>query len=145
MIHKTALLECAVDRAFVLFTERASEWWPESRRHTRDPRSVIRMLPEGRFWEEAATGEQVDLGRVRLWEPPVRVVLDFYVGTDVAHPTEVTVTFTPEGSRTRVKVDHGPLPASTDLYERRAPAYEKSWDALLSALERSAQQPNLRP
>jgi hypothetical protein len=92
------------------------------------------MVPEGRFWEQAATGEAVELGRVRVWDPPRQLVFDFYIGTDAAHPTEVTITFIPEGPCTRVTVDHGPLPVSLELFQRRAPAYDRSWEALLASL-----------
>lgn len=138
MIEKTVFLACPPDRAFVLFTEHASTWWPESRRHTPDPRSAIRMAPDGRFWERAADGHEVDLGRVRIWEPPRRLVLDFYVGTDAEHPTEVTVSFAPEEDGTRVVVRHGPKPESAELFEKRAPAYERSWALLLDALARAS-------
>ena len=55
MIEKSAYLVCPPARAFALFTERASDWWPEGLRHTSDPRSEIRMLADGRFWERAGT------------------------------------------------------------------------------------------
>jgi uncharacterized protein YndB with AHSA1/START domain len=138
MIEKTVVLSCPPERAFVLFTEHASAWWPENRRHTPDPRSVIRMVPEGRFWERAGDGRVVELGRVRVWEAPARLVLDFFVGTDADHPTEVTVTFTAEEGRTRVVVRHGPLPESEALFHARAPAYERSWALLLDSLARAA-------
>ena len=93
MIEKSAFLVCAPARAFTLFTERASDWWPEGLRHTSDPRSEIRMLADGRFWERAGDGHEVELGRVLVWEPAQRLILDFYPGTDAEHPTEVVVRF----------------------------------------------------
>jgi uncharacterized protein YndB with AHSA1/START domain len=137
-IEKAVTLACPPERAFELFTEHASSWWPETRRHTPDPASTIRMVPAGRFWERAGDGREVELGRVRVWEAPCRLVLDFYVGTDADHPTEVTVTFAGEGDRTRVLVRHGPLPVSEALFAGRAPAYERSWALLLDALSRAA-------
>ena len=138
MIEKSVVLECPPERAFVLFTEHASAWWPEGRRHTPDPGSSIRMVPEGRFWERARDGHEVELGRVRRWEPPRCLVLDFYVGTDAAHPTEVTVTFAGEAEgTTRVVVRHGPGPESAALFAQRAPSYERSWTMLLDALGRA--------
>jgi uncharacterized protein YndB with AHSA1/START domain len=138
MIEKSVVLACPPERAFVLFTEHASSWWPGSRRHTPDPESTIRMVPEGRFWEQAHDGRQVELGRVRHWEPPIRLVLDFFVGTDADHPTEVTVTFADEAGRTRVLVRHGPKPESEALFRQRAPTYDRSWALLLDALAQSA-------
>jgi uncharacterized protein YndB with AHSA1/START domain len=139
MIEKAVLLACAPERAFELFTEHASSWWPETRRHTPDPQSTIRMVRGGRFWERGRDGHEVELGRVRVWEAPSRLILDFYVGTDAAHPTEVTVTFSGEGDRTRVVVRHGPLPESEGVFGTRAPAYERSWATLLDALAKAAE------
>ncbi len=99
MIEKSAFLTCSPTRAFELFTERASDWWPEAVRHTPDPRSEIRMLASGRFWERARDGHEVELGRVLVWEPAERLVLDFYPGTDALHPTEVIVQVRRGGRR----------------------------------------------
>jgi hypothetical protein len=134
VIARTARLRCTPPRAFTLFTERASDWWPPDLRHTDDAGSEIRMLPEGRFYERAGDGTEVELGRVTTWEPPARVELDFYPGTDTDHPTRVTVRFEADGEGTRVLVEHRPGPASTHLWEGRAPSFERSWTLVLAAL-----------
>ena len=133
-ICKSVVLGCGVADAFALFTEHAGAWWPEDRRHTRDPGSEIRILPGGRFYERSGDGHEVELGRVREFEPPERLVLDFYVGTSAAEPTEVIVTFRAEGAGTRVTVDHRALPASEAAWRQRAPVFERSWDAVLAAM-----------
>jgi hypothetical protein len=138
MIEKTAFLTCAPAQAFMLFTERASEWWPELLRHTADPRSDIRMLADGRFWERAADGHEVELGRVIVWEPPQRLVLDFYPGTDALHPTEVVVRFAAKDGGTRIVVEHGPKPESAELWAAGASRFESSWGLMLPALQQAA-------
>lgn len=134
MIYKSVLLPCRPPQAFSLFTERISDWWPADRRHTRDPHSQIFLSASGRFWEQARDGHEVELGRVRTWEPPHRLVLDFYVGTNAAHPTEVEVGFVSEGESTRVSVTHRPTALSEDLWKLRATIFERSWGAVLAAL-----------
>ena len=134
MIEKNVFLPLPPAEAFALFTERISEWWPESHRPSKDPRSEVRIVPLGRFRERTADGREFDLGLVRAWEPPVLLELDFYLGTDREHPTSVTVRFTPEGEGTRVVVEHRPTAASESLWELRAPRYQSSWDAVLGAL-----------
>jgi uncharacterized protein YndB with AHSA1/START domain len=136
MIKKSVVLACTPERAFSLFTEAASEWWPEDRRHTKDPTSEIRMLPTGRFWERAGDGHEAELGRVREWNPPHRLALDFYPGTDPQHPTLVVVTFVADGDGTLVTIEHGPTPASDDLWKQRAPRFQQSWELVLAALAR---------
>ena len=138
MIERSAFLECSPAHAFALFTERASEWWPEMLRHTADPGSEIRMLADGRFWERATDGHEVELGRVTMWDPPRRLALDFYPGTDAHHPTEVVVRFAREDSGTRVVVTHGPKAESADLWVAGAPRFERAWDLMLPALQWAA-------
>jgi uncharacterized protein YndB with AHSA1/START domain len=134
MIHKTALLHCGVERAFSLFTEHAGEWWPPTRRHTGDAQSTILIEQAGRFFERSREGKEVELGRVKVWEPPRKLVLDWYPGTDCDHPTEVTVTFVPEGEKTRIRIDHGAQPVSEEQYKQRNAAFDRSWDLVLEAL-----------
>lgn len=138
MIEKSAFLRCTPDRAFVLFTERASAWWPPALRHTTDPHSEIMMRPAGRFWEQGVDGEAVELGRITAWEPPWRLVFDFFPGTDAKHPTEVVVTFAAEAHGTLVVVEHRPTSRSIPLWDAGAPGYERAWDLVLDALAAAA-------
>lgn len=133
MIRKSVFLVCPPERAFALFTERASDWWPAANRHTADPHSEIRMQPDGRFWERSADGQEVELGRVIAWEPARRLVLDFYPGTDERHPTMVVITFSAEDDGTRVDVEHSPKPVSADLWVTAAPRFERAWTLVLAA------------
>ncbi len=138
MITKVAFLRCGLDKAFRLLTEQAGEWWPADRRHTKDAASQIRIESGGRFFERASDGREIELGVVRVFEPPSRLVLDWYPGTGPTQPTHVEIALTPEGEGTRVTVVHLPGPAGEELYKQRAPAYEKSWDLVLDALTAAA-------
>lgn len=138
MIVKTVFLACPPAQAFVLFTERASEWWPAARRHTDDPDSRLEFSREGRFFERTSEGREVDLGRVKEWDPPRRLVMHFFPGTHPEQPTEVTVTFLAEGPGTRLRLEHRPTAASAELWETRAPKFERSWDLLLPSLAQLA-------
>jgi hypothetical protein len=134
MITHSVVLACSVERAFELFTGHASAWWPPSRRHTPDAGSRIVLEPLGRFYERAADGREVELGRVVEWSPPHRLGLDFYVGTGPEQPTDVVVAFAPEGAGARVTVVHRPRPVSQAAWDRRAPAFAASWEVVLTAL-----------
>ncbi|MGE3674832.1 MAG: SRPBCC domain-containing protein [Polyangiaceae bacterium] len=127
-----------MDRAFRLFTARIDEWWPPERRHLKHPASVIALSPD-RFWESAPNGDAVELGQVQAWEPPKRIVLDWFPGTDPEHPTRVEVDFVSEGEGTSVQIKHRAGPASVDLFPLRAPRYAASWDLVLQALAGASQ------
>lgn len=138
MISKSIVLACDQGAAFHLFTARISDWWPPERRHTGEPDSTIVLAASGEFYERASTGRQVALGAVLSWEPPARLELAWYPGTDAEHPTRVVVSFVAEGPATRVVVEHGATEASEDLFPLRAPRYEASWQLVLAALAAAA-------
>jgi uncharacterized protein YndB with AHSA1/START domain len=134
VIQKSVLLHCKPEGAFQLFATRISEWWPVTHRLTKDPESELFLEQSGRFWERARDGREMELGQVRIWEPPHRLTLDFYLGTNAAQPTAVEITFTEESEGTRVTVHHQAKPESEDLWNQRAPVFERSWGAVLQAL-----------
>jgi len=140
MIEKSILLPCEPEHAFRLFTEKASEWWPPERRHSADPASLIVLSQAGRFFERDRVGQEIELGAVLAWDPPRRLLLDWYPGTDREHPTRVEVSFEPEDNGTRVVVRHSATPASEALFPSRAPRYEASWSLVLRALAAAAPQ-----
>ncbi len=134
MITKSVLLPLGPDAAFALFTEQISDWWPVERRHTNDQASSLHLHANGRFFERASDGREVELGRVVEWQAPHRIILDFYIATGPAHPTKAEIRFVPEDNGTRVTITHGPLPESEDLWTDRAPRYQRSWEIVLAAL-----------
>jgi uncharacterized protein YndB with AHSA1/START domain len=134
MIVKSVTLQLAPTAAFELFTQRINDWWPADRRHTQDPSSKIFMLASGRFYERTPDGHEVDLGHVRRWEPPGRILLDFFIATGREQPTKVEITFTAQKDGTQVTVIHRPTATSENLWAERAPRYGRSWDAVLAAL-----------
>lgn len=138
MIVKSVLLPLPPKAAFELFTQSASVWWPADRRHTKDPASEIFLLADGRFYERARDGREVELGNVRAWQPPTQILLDFFIATGPEKPTEVEITFAAEPGGTRVTVTHRPKPASAALWSGHAPRYAQSWDIVLAALARAA-------
>jgi uncharacterized protein YndB with AHSA1/START domain len=138
VITKSVVLACEPERAFHLFTDRISDWWPPERRHTPDRDSLIVLSEAGRFFERDRTGKEVELGTVIAWEPPRRLVLDWYPGTDRNHPTRVEVRFVPEGEATRVVVEHSATEASAALFPTRMARYQASWSQVLATLAAAA-------
>jgi uncharacterized protein YndB with AHSA1/START domain len=133
VIEKTLLLPCPPARAFALLTKQAGDWWPAARRHTRDPKSAIVIDAGGRFYERAGDGTEVELGKVRVFEPPTRLVLDWYPGTGPTQPTHVEILLSAEGAGTRVRLTHRAGPFSEHGYAKKAEAYERSWTLVFAA------------
>ena len=78
MIVKSVVLPCSPERAFALFTEEAALWWPADRRHTNHASSDIRFESQGRFFERASDGTEVELGVVRTFQPGRRLIVDWF-------------------------------------------------------------------
>jgi uncharacterized protein YndB with AHSA1/START domain len=102
------------ERAFAVFTEQFGAWWPSSHSLVEGGwgTAVIEPREGGRWFERGATGAECDWGRVLAYEPPHRVVLSWHLDADYrydpdpAHASEVEVRFAPEGTGTRVDLEH---------------------------------------
>lgn len=104
------------ERAFEAFTAEIGAWWKASPLFAFTPRSpgILSFEPgpdgsweEGRLIETLPGGKVFEIGKVRAWEPPHRLVFGwrqaaFAPGQD----TEVEVTFEAAGQETRVTVQH---------------------------------------
>jgi uncharacterized protein YndB with AHSA1/START domain len=97
--------------AFEVFTSEIHLWYqpgPHSWKHP-DRAVGTRLEPGvgGRWLEvwDAETGEGFEFGRITVWEPGERLVLDFFLH-DGGHVTEVEVSFAPVDSGTRVTLEH---------------------------------------
>ena len=99
------------ERAFAAFTEEIGTWWranPLFAFTPRDPGVLsFEPGPDGRLVETLGNGKVFEIGRIRAWEPPSRLVFgwrqaSFAPGQD----TEVEVRFEPVGEETRVTVEH---------------------------------------
>ena len=71
---------------------------------------------------------------VHHFETASRLLLDWYPGTGQENPTKVEVTFEAVDGGTRVTVHHSPGAAGPVAFESNAPAYGRSWEAVLAAL-----------
>jgi uncharacterized protein YndB with AHSA1/START domain len=134
-IEKTVVVRAAPERAFAIFTDRITDWWPPTHRLGGDPSGTVHLQQSGRFFERASDGQEFEMGRVRVWQPPELVMLDFYLGTGPDNPTSVSITFAPEGEDTRVSVEHRPTPASLQAWEQTAAHYVEGWGTVLPSFQ----------
>jgi uncharacterized protein YndB with AHSA1/START domain len=112
-IRKSIVVAASAERAFQVFTQEMSHWWPLASKHIgkSDAKSVV-MEPfaGGRWFERGVDGSECDWGTVRTWDPPRRLVLTWEISSDWRHDpsiqTEVEVRFSAEGASTRVELEH---------------------------------------
>jgi len=106
-IRKRVLVRCDVERAFDLFTRGVGTWWPletHSRRGEVDGARVERVEfptdPGRPILEHLSTGDALPWGQLVEYERPHRVVIAWKPNANPNPPTELEVTFTPEGDST---------------------------------------------
>jgi uncharacterized protein YndB with AHSA1/START domain len=144
-------VKVGIDEAFRLFTEEIDQWWRRGLRYRVAGlrRGFLCIEPQvgGRLFEsfedELGDTRVIETGRVRIWEPPRRVVLEWRNANFAPDErTEVEVRFEPAASGTLVSVTHRGWsrlrpdhPARHDL---DPPAFVRAtglwWGELLSAL-----------
>jgi uncharacterized protein YndB with AHSA1/START domain len=102
-------VEKPVERAFDIWVNRPSLWWPKSHTVNKgdDLAIVFESHPGGRIYERTREGVESDWGKVESWEPPNRVVYSWHLFFDPAEATTVAVTFTETDSGTLVRIEHG--------------------------------------
>jgi uncharacterized protein YndB with AHSA1/START domain len=141
-IKKSVLVAASPERAFQVFTEAMSTWWPLRTHHIgkADAESVvIEPFAGGRWFERGIDGSECDWGRVRTWDPPRRLVLSWEITSDWRHDpsiqTEVDVRFSAEGASTRVDLEHRLLHHYGEAAAQMRGIFEseKGWMGLLKA------------
>jgi hypothetical protein len=140
-------VKTAPARAFAAFTGEIGRWWRPSPMFAFTPREPgvlsFEPGPEGRLIETRDRGRVFEIGKVKLWEPPHRLIVGWRQATFApGQHTEVEVTFEAVGEETRVTVEHrgwDSVPAGhvarhgfpNALFLRR---HAEWWQVLLGAL-----------
>jgi uncharacterized protein YndB with AHSA1/START domain len=103
--------------AFAIFTEDIDRWWRRGLkyRHSVSSSGFIRIEAQlhGRLFESFETDGNthvIEVGRIRLWEPPHRLAFSWRNANFAADEnTDVEITFEPNSSGTLVTVVHSGL------------------------------------
>jgi Activator of Hsp90 ATPase homolog 1-like protein len=100
-----------LERTFDAFTGEIGEWWQPNRlfqfTDRTDGRLAFEPEPPERLVEIGPDGERFEIGDVRVWDPPRRVVFGWRQATFAPdQSTEVAVRFEPVDTGTLVTVEH---------------------------------------
>ena len=98
-------------RAFAAFTEEIGAWWQHNGLFQFSARRTGKLAfepgPSGRLTETYDDGDVFEIGRVKEWDPPHRLVLSWrHASFAVDQETELHVRFDAAGEQTRVTVEH---------------------------------------
>jgi uncharacterized protein YndB with AHSA1/START domain len=114
-ITGTVTIAVPVDQAFRVFTGSINSWWPHEFHIGQADVAEVILEPDegGRWYERGVDGTECDWGRVRVWEPPHRLVFTWQINgswqfdPDPDHASEIDVRFTANGpAETTVEVEH---------------------------------------
>ena len=108
-VRKSVTVRCTPARAFSVFTEGMSAWWPLPSHSLSAGRAAgcgIEPRVGGNVYEVRDDGERTSWGWVVAWEPPSRLVLKWHPGHERSQAQEVEIRFTPVGGGTRVDLEH---------------------------------------
>jgi uncharacterized protein YndB with AHSA1/START domain len=137
-IVRSVVVECTVAEAFELWTTRIHVWWPVGRISASEQdtsRVIMEPREGGRLYERTKEGEEVDWGRIVQWEPPGRIVYEWFLGSDPNRPTTIEVRFSAqEDGTTKVTVEHGRwehAPAELAEEHRACVAAPDGWSGIL--------------
>ena len=103
------------ERAFEVFTAQIGQWWRPNGLFAFTPREpgVMSFEPGeangemGRLIETRAGGKVFEIGKIRTWDPPRRLVFGWRQAAFTPdQDTEVDISFEPVGDETRITVVH---------------------------------------
>jgi len=115
IVRRTVVVAASQERAFTVFTEGMTSWWPAS--HHLGQVDLARVVVEpragGRWYERGVDGSECEWGRVLVWEPNGRVAFSWHLDgewkyqPDPATASEVEIRFVPKGPKeTSVELTH---------------------------------------
>jgi uncharacterized protein YndB with AHSA1/START domain len=109
-VYVALRVEAAPERAFQVFVEEIGQWWRPNVLFQTTPRPGVLSFepgPDGRLIETRAGDKVFEIGRIRAWEPPQRLVFSWRQASfPLDLHTEVEVLFEAIGNETRVSIEH---------------------------------------
>jgi uncharacterized protein YndB with AHSA1/START domain len=128
-IRKTVVVSAPVEKAWEMFAERTSSWWPLATHSIGGDETVEAVIEPERIYERLQDGAEHTWGRMLVWEPPQRMVFTWEI--DPKCHGEVEVTFTTEGDSTVVQLEHRGWARFGAYGEKARERYDSGWDFVL--------------
>lgn len=136
-IVKAIELNASIEKAFGHFTKNIHLWWPLAT-HSLSQENAKSVVFEakvgGRIYEIEKSGREREWGRVKVCEPPHRLVFSWVLEAPEKQ-TEVEVEFKDEGAgKSSLTLIHRGWDKRSDGAEWRA-QYNQGWTGVLKAYE----------
>lgn len=142
-IKKSSWVRLPIERAFELFTDGISTWWPlESHSIGEDnaERCVLEGKTGGRIYEVAKDGSEAEWGTVTAWEPPTKVAFTWHPGREKETAQLVEVTFRSKDDGTEFELIHSGWELLGERGVKTRENYDGGWDIVLSKYAAEAER-----
>jgi len=147
-IRREIVVDADPDTAFEAFTAGIGRWWPVAELSVHGAESTVEFAG-GQIVERSASGQTAIWGAVTSWNPPAMLAFTWHPGQGPDRASQVRVTFTELGEKTRVLLEHSGWEILDDPAAARA-EYDEGWPhvldcyrddvaALIAAAEQSAE------
>jgi uncharacterized protein YciI len=137
-LRREIVVETDPDHAFVVFTEHMGRWWPVEG-HSLYGAGATVELTDGQIIERSPDGAAAIWGTITRWEPGQAVGFTWHPGRSADQPSQVEVSFSAIGARTRVVLEHSGWEVFGNPSGVRA-EYEKGWPVVLDRYRDDAGQ-----
>jgi uncharacterized protein YndB with AHSA1/START domain len=148
-ITRTINVQCSIERAFRVFTEKMGTWWPLETHSIAVDQELgqkaealrVETRQGGRIEEVLEDGSTRSWGTVVAWERPHRVVFAWKPNDRPTPPTEVEVRFILESDGTLVELEHRGWDRLGDVSDEIRPLYdsEGGWTMVLGRYRHAAE------
>jgi uncharacterized protein YndB with AHSA1/START domain len=141
VLRKSIVVDCSVERAFSVFTERMADWWPFEGHSIFDHDGadvVFERRVGGRVYEASKGGEEGLWGTLIVWEPPSVFAMTWHPGRGEETAQELEVRFSAEGDGTRVDLVHTGWERLGDRMQEIGGHYDEGWDYVLGRFAEAA-------
>lgn len=112
-VRKSIRVQASQAHAFEVFTAKIGHWWPKKASVGETPMKTIVIEGQvgGHWYELGENGARTNVGRILVWDPPLRFILTWDLNSRWKPETlvcsEVEVRFIAESpSLTRVELEH---------------------------------------
>lgn len=147
-VRWTGVVPGSPERAFRAFTAEMGAWWPTAT-HSVEPGRVTTVVVDehvgGTIRERRDDGSEAAWADVTVWDPPHRLGLAWYAGSDRADTstiTDVEVTFRDRGDgSTEVVLVHTGWERLGDRAAEQRESYETGWPIVAGRYAAHADRP----
>jgi uncharacterized protein YndB with AHSA1/START domain len=148
-IRRSVSVQCSIERAFRVFTEKIGTWWPlethsvavDQELGQKAETLTVDTREGGCIEEVLEDGSTRSWGEVVAWEPPRRVLFAWKPNDLPTPPTEVEVRFKPQSGGTLLDLEHRGWGRLGDASDEIRPLYaaEGGWAFVLERYRKAAE------